>query len=206
MYSEIRKLSVYYRIPYTSGVFSCKYKQKGWKYQRWFGLSSVIYHNGYVECKWPKGHTDYDIKLEIKGREYFTDAARAFSKALHPPSGTLYSTTIIQIEFRWHILENTIISKYFCFRSIIFQDVSFHQGDECETTGGGIGDAAGKPCIFPFTFKMIKYMECTKFENNGVYWCSTEVDTKGNYVDGEWGNCNAVCPIVGPGNFVIHTR
>ena len=102
VYSEIRKLSVYYRIPYTSGVLSCKYKQKGWKYQRWFGLSSVIYHNGYVECKWPKGRTDYDIKLEIKGREYFTDAARAFSKALHPPSGTLYSTTIIQIQFRRH--------------------------------------------------------------------------------------------------------
>ena len=47
----------------------------------------------------------------------------------------------------------------------------------------------GKPCIFPFTFKMMKYMECIKFENNDVYWCSTEVDKKGNYVDGEWGNC-----------------
>ena len=74
--------------------------------------------------------------------------------------------------------------------------------DDCLINGGEGGDEPGKQCIFPFSYKGITYTECTTFENNGIHWCSTGVDTIGNYIEGKWGNCNSKCPTAIPSKYV----
>jgi len=51
----------------------------------------------------------------------------------------------------------------------------------------------GKECVFPFTYNGHNYKECTKEDNNNVFWCATSTDRNGNYQKGEWGNCNSDC-------------
>lgn len=46
-----------------------------------------------------------------------------------------------------------------------------------------------KQCVFPFIYKGIEYSRCTGVDW-GQLWCSTETSANGEYVDGEWGNCD----------------
>merc|ERR1712183_530586 len=66
----------------------------------------------------------------------------------------------------------------------------------CTTTSG---PAAGKPCVFPFTFAGTEHTSCAEWEFGGVaqgeFWCSTKVDSEGNHMDGEgeYGFCSPKC-------------
>merc|ERR1739842_73315 len=66
----------------------------------------------------------------------------------------------------------------------------------CTTTSG---PAAGKPCVFPFTFAGTEHTSCAEWEFGGLqqgeFWCSTKVDSEGNHVDGEgeYGFCSPEC-------------
>merc|ERR1712154_246253 len=61
------------------------------------------------------------------------------------------------------------------------------------------GPAAGKPCVFPFTFAGTEHTSCAEWEFGGAaqgeFWCSTKVDSEGNHVDGEgeYGFCSPEC-------------
>ena len=56
------------------------------------------------------------------------------------------------------------------------------------------GPSPDKKCVFPFVFKGQTYEECTTAENNGVHWCSTEVDSQGiHFDDTKWGHCGETC-------------
>ena len=59
----------------------------------------------------------------------------------------------------------------------------------CQTDGG---PETNKPCVFPFRYKGVEYKSCANIRNNGIKWCSTEVDSNQNYV-GKWGNCGEGC-------------
>ena len=62
---------------------------------------------------------------------------------------------------------------------------------DCYTNGG---PDSNKPCVFPFIYNGIEYTACTTVENDGIAWCSTEVDVlNGSYVEGKWGNCGPGC-------------
>ena len=63
----------------------------------------------------------------------------------------------------------------------------------CRTTSG---PAAGKRCVFPFTWKGRTYHSCTREgDQYGHLWCSTSTDTGGNHVSGqgEYGVCSKAC-------------
>ena len=55
-------------------------------------------------------------------------------------------------------------------------------GHNCKAKHGG-------QCVFPFIYNGITYFGCT-LEGNDQPWCSTEVDSDGNHVDGKWVNCD----------------
>ena len=55
------------------------------------------------------------------------------------------------------------------------------------------GNEVNKECVFPFTFKNVKYEACTVNKDTRP-WCYTKVDSEGNGVSGEWGYCNENCP------------
>ena len=66
----------------------------------------------------------------------------------------------------------------------------------CRTTSG---PAAGKRCVFPFTWKGRTYHSCTREgDQYGHLWCSTS--TGGNHVSGhgEYGVCSKACGAGGP--------
>jgi len=46
-----------------------------------------------------------------------------------------------------------------------------------------------KPCVFPFTYKGVKYHRCTGIEWDAL-WCATETTINGEFIDGEWGDCD----------------
>ena len=54
-------------------------------------------------------------------------------------------------------------------------------------------DATKEPCVFPFSYKGIEYSTCTTADNNGLPWCSTSLDHRGQYINGRWGHCNLDC-------------
>ena len=51
------------------------------------------------------------------------------------------------------------------------------------------------PCIFPFIYHGAMYTACTTVENNGIAWCSTNVDISGTHVEDNWGNCSPGCSL-----------
>ena len=57
------------------------------------------------------------------------------------------------------------------------------------------GPQHNTPCIFPFNYKGKDYKACTNFGHT-QHWCSTKVDTNGNHIDGQWGDCGELCPKV----------
>ena len=55
-----------------------------------------------------------------------------------------------------------------------------------------------RPCVFPFTNDGVTYTACTTDNSDdGVPWCSTRVDSRGIHRLGNWGHCNAECPVEG---------
>ena len=69
-------------------------------------------------------------------------------------------------------------------------DFTILSGDECKTTGG---KQPNNNCVFPFWFKGTVYETCITVEDD-TPWCSTEVDSNGHHVDGQWGYCGEGCP------------
>lgn len=72
-------------------------------------------------------------------------------------------------------------------------------GDDCFTsqpTDPGV--EAQVPCVFPFTYKGTTYDKCTAVDHEeGLEWCSTQVDSEGGHVtgSGRWGVCTSpACP------------
>ena len=61
-----------------------------------------------------------------------------------------------------------------------------------------------KPCVFPFNDRGLSHSKCTKGTSGGKPWCPTEVDERGYYLDGKWGNCpsSLVCG-TGSTSFVL---
>ena len=72
------------------------------------------------------------------------------------------------------------------------KNMLFHSDDTCVAVNG---PQQNSPCIFPFKYKGKDYEACTDFEHT-QYWCSTKVDTNGNHIDGQWGDCGVLCPNV----------
>ena len=57
------------------------------------------------------------------------------------------------------------------------------------------GPFAGESCKLPFTNNGKTYHECTyDLSDNGNPWCSARVDSNGNHIQGNWGDCNSNCP------------
>ena len=54
------------------------------------------------------------------------------------------------------------------------------------------GPVKNTPCKFPFIYEGREHMLCTKQEWD-EFWCATDTDTEGNFVDGEWGECGESC-------------
>ena len=61
--------------------------------------------------------------------------------------------------------------------------------DDCITVGGA---DAGKQCIFPFKYKGLIHNECTT-ASYSYAWCSTKIDSNGDFVSGAWGHCGSRC-------------
>ena len=45
--------------------------------------------------------------------------------------------------------------------------------------------------MFPFKYKGQTFTKCTTYNWYPKTWCATKVDANGNYVNGEWGECDA---------------
>ena len=45
--------------------------------------------------------------------------------------------------------------------------------------------------MFPFLYKQWRYRTCSTWENNGIPWCATSVDSYGTVVN--HGNCVNTC-------------
>ena len=55
-------------------------------------------------------------------------------------------------------------------------------------------DSCNKPnekCVFPFKYKGRTFDKCTTYEWYPKTWCATKVDANGNFISGEWGECNS---------------
>jgi len=64
----------------------------------------------------------------------------------------------------------------------------------CVTKDGPVKDS---PCKFPFIYEGREHMLCTKQEWD-EFWCATDTDTEGNFIDGKWGECGESCIDDGP--------
>ena len=68
--------------------------------------------------------------------------------------------------------------------------VPTNQTLECKTNGGPRPNAH---CIFPFKYKHDEHHKCT-INGGSTHWCATKVDSHGNFIDQEWGECESACP------------
>jgi len=63
----------------------------------------------------------------------------------------------------------------------------------CITVGGAVSGAA---CIFPSRVGGVTLTGCTTLDGDTKPWCSTQVDSVGDQVKGQWGYCpDTGCPI-----------
>ena len=69
--------------------------------------------------------------------------------------------------------------------------------DQCQILQNNCKTIEGTPCIFPFTFRSQQYTYCISGRKRKQPWCPTEVDSNGNPVPGQWGECNEQCPTEG---------
>ena len=91
----------------------------------------------------------------------------------------------IVITMWYYIVLYKNYTYFFCFAA----------QSSCITKGG---KNPFKPCIFPFSYKGVKYFGCPKdLFDPTERWCSTKVDSRGVHVDGEgeYGFCSSNCPI-----------
>ena len=64
--------------------------------------------------------------------------------------------------------------------------------DECLTVGGYVGGPKSpSKCVFPFTYENKTYNECKTSGAGYTPWCATKTDANGEYIEGEYGRCNA---------------
>ena len=61
----------------------------------------------------------------------------------------------------------------------------------CSTVGNA-GVGAGHPCTFPFGYKGVSYTTCTTAAHT-TNWCYVQVDSAGNGIRGQWGDCGSSC-------------
>ena len=47
----------------------------------------------------------------------------------------------------------------------------------------------GDKCVFPFTYKDVKYEACTEVDGGGKAWCSMSTDENGIHHKGKYGYC-----------------
>jgi len=68
--------------------------------------------------------------------------------------------------------------------------------DDGKEDGANECSASGKPCVFPFKWIRTNktYTTCT-LDFGSEFWCSTQVDDEGYHVSGNWGECDASCPV-----------
>ena len=66
------------------------------------------------------------------------------------------------------------------------------------------GPGEGSSCIFPFQFEDESHTTCTLAGDSSVhqFWCSTQVDSAGVHVSGQWGACSKECPGVEKEGFI----
>jgi len=67
------------------------------------------------------------------------------------------------------------------------------KGDNCFT----VDKNPNVPCVFPFTYRGIKYTGCTRVSDKaGKRWCATNVDENGFYINNskQYGYCEEDCP------------
>ena len=70
-------------------------------------------------------------------------------------------------------------------------DDEYEEEEVCLTSADS--EAPNTECVFPFTFKGKTFTQCTTFDYYPQSWCATQVDGRGNYVRGEWGECSSSC-------------
>ena len=75
------------------------------------------------------------------------------------------------------------------YECIIQKLIIFFLAQKCKTFSG---PKSNKPCVFPFDYKGHTHFDCITVEHDQL-WCSTEVDSNGGHVDGNWGNCGNEC-------------
>ena len=63
----------------------------------------------------------------------------------------------------------------------------------CSSCHAGSGPDTGSPCIFPFIWKEKTHMSCVTDKKKGKKWCSTQVDSSGVHIKGNFGYCNEDC-------------
>ena len=73
---------------------------------------------------------------------------------------------------------------------------------DCHTEKYDDSPRKGVPCVFPFIYKDMTYLECTNVESE-KYWCSAEVDEDGKHVIGSWGYCDKNCKNEGMWLFTV---
>ena len=68
------------------------------------------------------------------------------------------------------------------------------QCDQCVTVEGLPNGQVGAHCVFPFIHKNVTYVGCKKLvKKPGEGWCSTKVDSDGQHIKGNWGQCGRDC-------------
>ena len=75
------------------------------------------------------------------------------------------------------------------------QKCHFHLGSNCGTVGGQrrvSNPDPDQPCIFPFKWSGISHNSCINDADGN--WCSTQVNSRGEYIDKKWGICSSTCP------------
>ena len=63
---------------------------------------------------------------------------------------------------------------------------------ECLCSTNQEGPVKGACCIFPFLYKAESHFSCVEVED-GRAWCSTGLDSQGEFIAGHWGYCGENC-------------
>merc|ERR1711936_151338 len=72
-------------------------------------------------------------------------------------------------------------------------DCQISSSSSCTTDSG---PQSGQSCVFPFRYNGVVYTTCTT-EGQTQAWCSTSVDTAGDFQAGQYGFCPSSCPSTG---------
>ena len=65
-----------------------------------------------------------------------------------------------------------------------------------------------RKCIIPFIYNERRYDGCISVDNNGSYWCATEVSADGSIGrhSSKWGICGKNCPKDGKHIFNLNDK